>query len=824
MSLFSRVFSRAWVIIPICACGFLIWTDHSRIQRVEYVSGLPGRAEAVDAIDRASPTGYAHGQRELIVPERDEDSFNWIAQTQQMFARGEWRVRHVDYDNAPGGRDVSAASPYRWWLGLVAWVDHTFSDRPIGLSVERAALYADPLLQVLLLIGLAVFVARRFGAFAAALLSLGVAGAFPLAAGFIPGAPDQHGLARFCDLAGILALLVGISAPQPGAEPGAAARRTRRWFAIAGVFGGLGVWIDVATGVPTLAGIFLGALAAAAIARRSAAGNPAGVLAAAPWRAWAFSGGATIFAAYAIEYFPAHLWAWRLESVHPLYGVAWIGGGELLARAAAWIRGEKSSWTSRDIAIVALAAAAVAALPVVMKLEGLQGFLAPDLLSFRLTNQPDGVVAASFWAWMIRDGITPRIWAVVLPLVLVAPAAWLMLRRKTEPAVRIALALALGPVAVAFGFACKELSWWSLLDGTLLALLVAATAGRWPAIPRLSRWLWPVIMAAIVIPGAIQLVPPKGPETGGNLTSLEAEELIERDLAHWLAKHAGADGAVVYAPPAETATLSFYGGLGGLGTFNGDNRAGLGVTVMIAGVTTMEEAQALLGGRDVRYIILPSWDSFFENYTHLYLAKSFSNWESIFIPKLRSWDLPLWLRPVPYQMPMIGGFEDQSVLVFEVVDPQNPAAALSRLAEYFVETGQLDKALSVSHALRRFPAEVGALAARAQVESARGDSDGLNQVLDSLQSRLSGGGDRFLPWDRRVSLAIVLARANRMDLAREQVRRCLAQINENKVRSLSTGSLYNLLRLARRFGFEIGDRHLRATALDLLPLAVRAGL
>jgi hypothetical protein len=824
MSLFPRVFSRAWVILPVCACGFLAWTDHTRIRQVEYISRLPGRAEEVDVIDPASQTGYAHGQRELIVPERDEDSFNWIAQTQQMFARGEWRVRHVDYDNAPRGRDVNAASPYRWWLGLVAWVDHAFSDRPIGLSVERAALYADPLLQMLLLIGLTVFAARWFGAFAAALLAVGLAGTFPFAAGFIPGAPDQHGLERLCALAGILALLAGMRGRQPADEPGAAASRERLWFVIAGIIGGLGVWIGVAAATPILAGIFIGALAAAWIARRSARGNPAGVPAPPPWRAWAFSGGATIFAAYVIEYFPAHLLSWRLESVHPLYGLAWIGGGELLARAAAWIRGGKPSWSVRDIAVVAVAAAAVAALPVAMKLTDSQGFLAPDLLSFRLTNQPDGEVAANFWAWMIRDGITPRIWAVVLPLALVAPAGWLMLRRKTEPAAQASLALALGPVAVAFGFACRELAWWSMLDVALLAVLVAATVGRWPAIPRSSRWAWSAILAAIVIPGVIQLLPQKGPEAGGNLTSLEAEELIERDLAHWLAKHAGADGAVVYAPPTETTTLSFYGGLGGVGTLNGDNKAGLGVTVMIAGVTTMEEAQALLEGRDVRYIVLPSWDSFFENYTHLYLAKNFSNWESIFIPKLRAWDLPPWLRPVPYQMPMIGGFEDQSVLVFEVVDPQNSAVALSRLAEYLVETGQLDKAASVSQALRRFPADVGALAARAQVESARDDSDDLALILDSLRSRLSGGGDRFLPWDRRVSLAIVLARAKQMDLAREQVRRCLAQISEKRVRSLSTGSLYNLLVLTRAFGLEIDDRRVRATALDLLPLAVRGSL
>ena len=65
------------------------------------------------------------------MPERNESSFGWIALTQQMFARGEGRVRHVDSDNAPFGREVNATSPYRWWLGFVAWVDHSVFSRPI---------------------------------------------------------------------------------------------------------------------------------------------------------------------------------------------------------------------------------------------------------------------------------------------------------------------------------------------------------------------------------------------------------------------------------------------------------------------------------------------------------------------------------------------------------------------------------------------------------------------------------------------------------------------------------------------------------------------
>jgi hypothetical protein len=231
----------------------------------------------------------------------------------------------------------------------------------------------------------------------------------------------------------------------------------------------------------------------------------------------------------------------------------------------------------------------------------------------------------------------------------------------------------------------------------------------------------------------------------------------------------------------------------------------------------MEEVQDDLQARGVRYLVLPSWDPFFSTFAQRYLVKELSGRTSLLIDELQRWNLPPWLQAVPYQMPVGGGFGGQSVRVFEVVDPQPPAAAAGRLAEYLVETGDLDAASAVAERLRRYPGDVGALAARAQVEGARGDMAAAGHTVTSLLARLSGGGDRYLPWDRRVSLAVVLARVQRYDLAREQVRRCAAEASEARLRSLSTGSLYDLLVLAHSFNVEFADPALRDLALDLLP-------
>jgi hypothetical protein len=231
----------------------------------------------------------------------------------------------------------------------------------------------------------------------------------------------------------------------------------------------------------------------------------------------------------------------------------------------------------------------------------------------------------------------------------------------------------------------------------------------------------------------------------------------------------------------------------------------------------MEEVQDDLQARGVRYIVIPSWDPFFSEFGRRYLVKELSDRTSLLVDELRRWNLPPWLQPVPYQMPVGGGFEGQSVRVFEVVDPQTPAAAAGRLAEYLVETGDLADAAAVAEKLRRYPGDVGALAAEAQVESARDDADAAAQTLGLLLGRLSSGGDRYLPWDRRISVAVVLARGKRFDLARDQVRRCVAEASEARLRSLSTGTLYDLLLLAHSFGLEFADPGLRDLALDLLP-------
>lgn len=792
-----------WTLVPVCALGFLLWADGSRSGRVDFVTGATAQ---VAPVDPGSPTGYADGKRWLVVPEHDNATYQWIEETQRMLAAGDWRIRSILYENAPFGRAVHEASPYRWWLAGLAWVGHSLSGKPLALCVERSALYADPALHVVLLLSAALFVAWRFSAFSAALLSLGLAAMFPLAGAFIPGVAKDLGLELALTLWSVLLLVAGATSPG----------RNGRWFIAAGIAGGCGLWLSAREQVPIIVGIAAGGFLAASLNRNSTQGPPA-----LPWRAWAMGGAVTSLLAYLIEYFPGHM-DMELAVNSPLYGLAWLGLGELLSGYALWLHGKSRTQGLRLVGSMVLAAAAVAAVPLILWRTGSRGFLLDDLHSSRLTDLPDGVVAPSLSAWFRKDGATGVFAAACAPILLFAPAVWLLIRGRSDPATRSSLAITLGPAAVALCFSVWRLSWWSSLDVLLLALLVATTlAFSLAPTPGFSRWAYGVLMGVILAFGIVPVAPPAaGGSSEFKFTRAEVEGLYERRLAHWIADHAGPDGATVFAPPYRTSSFCFYGNLKGIGTQSWENADGLSADLHIVTAMAESEARAVISQRGVTHIVLPSWDTDLDDFARLRLK----NPDDAFVTALRKTDGGIfsWLRPLPYELPPVPGFEDRSVLVLAVTDDADPATMRSRLVEYLIEMHQVDEAAYASQTLLHYPGDLGSQVALAQLALARGDREGFNKVFSSIVSGLSRGSDRTLAWDRRVSLAVVLALGGRANEARAQVQRCARETDEASLRSLTTESLYHLLVLGRRYDVDIGGSALRPLCLRLLPEKVRS--
>lgn len=787
------------------ALGFLVWLNQARIRRVERVSAFGLTAEELPAV-AGRPAGR------LIIPEHNDESYQWLLETQQMFARHEWRVRHVDYENTPFGHVVHSTSPYRWWLGLVAWCDHRFTGRPLDRAVERAALIADPVLQGLTVLGVALLAAWCFGGWAPAVAALLLVTAFPLAADFLGGAPDNRSLITALLLFALLLLAAGtIASVQPQ-------RSSRRWFFAAGVVAGVALWVSVTATVPLLVGIACGGIAVAWVTRpREGAPGPIGP-GLAEWRCWAVGGALTTGLAYLAEFAPAHLATWELRAVHPVYGIAWLGLAELVGRASVAIRTRRLRWNPRGAMVVVVALAALSIPAIAMVKTHSRGFLLTELSNFQLLKSGGSAGALSLWAWLVQHDAGVSGIAMLVTLVILVSAAWVLASKSTTTAARAATALVIGPALFAVGYACWQLSWWGRLEAILVVLAVVVAGTAWGTLPRIARWTFGAILAASVVAGAFQLPSTAG---GGADTALSEQDifgLIERDLAAYLAQRAGPKTPVALAPPGQTHPLYYYAGVRGLGTLAWENQDGLVAAVRILSAWTPEEAKELINGRGVTHLVLPSWDAYLDQFARMGMGQL----ENTFLERLRYWRLPPWLRPVPYRMPVIPGFEGRTILVLEVVEDQDDASAASRTAECFLELGQVDAAVNLIPSLRRFPADLGAVVARALVELARDNEAEFKRIVDQIRQRLTMRGDRNLPWDRRVSLAVVLMRGKHPDLAKEQVRRCLAEIDEPRLRFLTTESVYRLQVLAKAFDQEIADPRLRQLARDLLPPEMRA--
>ena len=816
-----RIPRRAWLIVPLLALAFTVAATAVRVRRIEYVSEVAGGPASAPLGGGQASGAASEWQPRLIVPGNHDESFEWLDQVRQMFDRRQWRVRSVDYENAQVGREVFASCPYRWWLGLVAWCRHKVAGAATGPSIEWAALYADPILLVVFGAATLAYVARRYGALAAALGSAALATLFPFAAEFVAGVPDDHGLAQVCAVWSVLPLLAGVAS----AYSAGSGRRTRRWFIAGGVAGGIGLWVNVSRQLPVLLGIALGALLAAWVARKAARAEAAGPPQSLPWRAWALAGSATCLAAYLLEYFPSYMGGWELRAIHPVFGVAWMGGGELVARLAAWIEGGDKPRGLRGAKawVLALAAmAAVASVPAAAWIGHNPGLITVELPSMQLSTLPVTVSAPNLWAWLLQNGTTATVWATAVPLLILVASIALLLQRTVSPALRAPIALALGPVLFSLALTYRQISRWNDVDAGLFVLLIVFAAALDGVHSPFSLKIFRLAVSGAVLLagtlGMLQLWPSVEARINEGLSKTEVVGLIERDFAYWLAMHVGSAGGVALAPPNVTTTLYYYGGIRGLGTFGWENRDGLQAALRITSATTPEEAQELIGLHGVTHIIIPIWDPYMDA-----LAKiGGGQLEGSFLDRLHKMVLPPWLRPVEYIAPNIGGFEGQVVVVLEVCDEQDDAVALSRIAVYLADMGQIGPAIKAGRALRRFPADLGALVARAQVETACGENEELAETMDLLLRRISGGADSDLPWDQRIGLVVLLAQAHHMDLAQSRLRKCIDEIDDGKLRSLSTILLYRFHVLRRAFDLDIRDPAMRALSLDLLPPDLRS--
>jgi hypothetical protein len=648
-----------------------------------------------DYLDRVTATRL-HGET-LTVPLQQvpqgfaADGETWIRHAIALTEGHSLRLRETDIDNAPFGREVQWNSAWAWWLAGLGHLRASITGEPLPAAIERAAFWANLPVLLVVLVGFSAWAGRRFGATGAVVTALAIVGHRGFYEGFYPAYPDHHGIIG----AAILGLILGAvfmgagwwrdaAENQPSLLPRSRALALRA-ATVSAVFGALGLWISAASVVIPVALVGIAGLTTALLAGRDLQSIGA-VAEPAVWRRWSRVGAAASFAFYLLEYAPH--FTMRLEVNHPLYSLAWLGGGELVALVLAWRAGTETSAPPQRLRWT-LAALAVAAAPIALLIGGSTWFIPAEPFMRRIHAQIDEF--QPLWVRMHELGWRAyRDHAVfhLLPFL----AALLLLVRRPAPTARalILFALAVALPMTALGWLQNR---WLLTAGGAQIILVMVLLAAWLSSWRPNRPLWLRAAAVIGVCAALYVTAPRAllherllVAAKNDVQTGEAMQLLYRDIAQRLHDDKPAGNIVLLASPNASTAIGYYGRFQTVGTFYWENHDGLRATAEIFSAATDAEAAQLIRRRGITHIAMVSNSNFLPEYFHALQPESpVENVKAAFGWRLLFNDhQPVWLQPIPYEVPPQFFRLRSRVRLFAVDDavmdatPKTPQAAARR--------------------------------------------------------------------------------------------------------------------------------------------------
>lgn len=848
MSRLRHLQKHCWILVLVFALSFLAADNYFRMAVIRFVTEASISEVLVPQKDPQSPTGYALGVREMVLPEMGVDGRHWVMQTQQMLAGEGARIRKVDYDNAPLGREVHWSSSFRWWLAAVAWVHSSITGEFLPISVEQVSPYAGTLLLVLILLVLTPFVAWRFGAVPASLFALAGSTVMPFYEYFSAGYPDHHGIVATFGMLTVLFLAAGGAGwfRNDAADPSSLSpeeqvlqrwlpsqKAARRWFIASAVAGGGGLWVSAASEAPVMIGVGLGALLACGFCARGKENHHAWSCDPTLWRLWGVAGFCTSLGFYLLEYFPSHF-GMRLEVNHPLYALAWLGAGDLLCRACQGIRDGRLICSWKNLSGIFVSLLAVGVLPACIVLAKEQTFYVSDAFLWALHE--DYIMEFRNLFRHLQDPrftVAPLANNNLLPLFGMAFMLLLAASSRLARPWKALLYFTLLPGIVLFVLAVTQVRWQGISCGVWFAAMIMTTTVM--TLPGTGfRWSWrwkiavPLFFLFVILPYPWFAAPLwiRDFQQGTKFSSSDLSWAVGRDVAHYLRHRLGNQRGVVLSGPTVTTSLVYSGGMRGLGTLYWENIAGLKAAAEIYGAPSEEKAFELIKKRGVTHIVIFSWDPFDEEYAKLArgLRRDQKAPEDAFMVQLlRTASIPYWLRPLPYSLPEDALFKDYNVLVFEVVPDQTMDLALVRTAQFLEEKGNLEKATAnLALALERNPQFLPALIALAHLHYHFQENEEFARALEQIRAGLSGAGE--LRFEDRVDLARILTAGKEHGEAAAQFAACLDQAGEQDLRMLQSKALYDLANFSDAAGVSVSHPEIVRKAMDLLPPAARGNL
>jgi hypothetical protein len=601
------------------------------------------------------------------VPANYADAQTWTRYAVAIEHGAPRRLHFTHDDNAPAGRAVHWNTAFMNAIALAGRAQAAVTGEPVERATERALAWFNLPLLLITIFVFSAWVTARSGAAAGVLIAFGMIGNRWFYDGFAPNYVDHHGLLTAASFGVVLgATFMGAGWWRRESDDTSmlpsSYEAARRGAIVSAVSGGIGVWISAASVIPTIAFVGVAGVIAAAWVGRATHERGA-IFNASLWRLWGRIGAITSLAAYLLEY-GGHL-GLRMEVTHPLYALAWLAGGELVAIIGEWCCCEirPPRWRAVAAAIGLLAA------PLTIVVGGAAVFTPLDPGLARLHEH---IAEFQSLASIVRVRGVGDLRRFAAGLLLVLPALFAFRRSMRD---RVLLAF-LGCAAVASVIlACIEVRWWLAASAPELCLLFVAVV----AIGRAARTRWmlaAVLSATFVVGAAKRTRLTRRNVAAAAVTPADAMEPLYRDVAVTLRRSQPAGAITLLANPDASTAIGYYGGYATLGTFYWENRDGLAAAAEMLSAPTDAAARGLLRRRGVTHVVLGSYNDFLIPYLEMaHPGATPADLPGTFGFRLLVENrVPRWLRPVPFAL-RPGSASDLVVRIFQVVPDQTERQA-----------------------------------------------------------------------------------------------------------------------------------------------------
>jgi len=635
-------------------------------------------------------TGDGEHTRNLVITSAPDGRW-WIMHAEKMAREGKLRIRHTDSDNPPHGREVHWSSLQMWNLVGLSKIVSLWPIVDTLSPIETAALFIGPLtLLVFLVIG-TIISWQAFGPQVAVAFPLCLVASRSVLYFFRAGESDHHGLVAMFAAFGVILLLggrLGLEKPDR--------RRSRWWFALAGIFSAAGLWVSAATQLPILFATGIGSLAVTWFATRSTEIRCNYI----SWRVWGLSGALASCFFYLIEYYPSHL-GWRLEVNHPIYSLAWLAGAEILCRFARAMQSRTiSKITPLELTILLTCILAVILPAVLVVICGEKVFVVSDHFLYALHDYfINEFMSLSTVAKSIGYHYAVFSYSSTIAALLIFTLA--SIRSELPSRAWYLMLFAATPMIFMTMLAFRQIRWSGTAAALVIPLVLTSLWGLGSLAKGRYQWrlvtAWGILILA-TIPTAVTLAMRffDTRDKGNMVEKAIVPSVLTRDICHRLAAASPDRRLVILASPSTSTEIIYYGGAKAIGTLYWENLAGLRNAAEIYAATNEADALRKIEELGITHILLFSWDSFGQRYVRLQrgLGKDDEARDG-FIPALLEGTRaqPTWLTPLFYPIPKeyeIG--EDQWVRIYKVDLNQSRARWLYGVGLYQLDAGKEDLA------------------------------------------------------------------------------------------------------------------------------------